>query len=81
LQWSISTSDQRRYLNFQWQESGGPPVLHKGSRGFGLSLIAAMGRSLTTEPNIQFHPHGLECRMRVPLDTLTPDPSQTAIAV
>ena len=67
VQWSINGG----YLDFRWLERKGPPVSAPSSRGFGMALIAAMGRSLTTQPDIQFRHHGLECQMRIPMSTVT----------
>ena len=55
------------------RELGGPPVSKLGiSKGFGFSLISAMGQSLTSAPNIDLRPEGLACSIKVPLETITP---------
>ena len=46
------------------------PASHEG---FGLSLITAMGSNPTAEPVIEFAPEGFSCRIRVPLDTISPN--------
>ena len=45
-------------------------MVANGFTGFGFSLISAMGRSLTSAPNINLKPTGLECMIRVPLETI-----------
>ena len=61
------------YMEFSWKERGGPPVKPASHEGFGLSLITAMGSNPTSEPVIEFAPAGFACRIRVPLDTITPN--------
>ena len=55
-------------LEMEWSESGGPPVLPPGRRGFGSRLI---DRSIRTElqgtVDLDFAPGGLRVRIRVPL--------------
>jgi two-component sensor histidine kinase len=71
--WSVASEGSRSFLEFQWLEHGGPPVSNNGvSKGFGFSLISAMGQSLTSSPNIDLRPEGLACSIKVPLDTITP---------
>lgn len=72
VNWSLADDHARRFLEFAWEERGGPEVLETGEKGFGFTLISAMGRSLTTSPAINLNPSGLSCKIRVPLETLTP---------
>src|SRR4029078_6139223 len=73
VNWSVASEGAKSYLEFQWRERGGPPVSSNGvSKGFGFSLISAMGQSLTSSPNIDLRPEGLACSIRVPLETITP---------
>jgi two-component system CheB/CheR fusion protein len=60
-------------MDFSWQERGGPPVEPASHQGFGLSLINAMGSTPTAEPAIDFTPSGFACRIRVPLNTISPN--------
>jgi two-component sensor histidine kinase len=71
VEWSITERGRAPILAFRWSEKGGPPVV-AGASGFGLSLIQAMGRNLTTAPAIEFRPEGLVCEFRVPLDVISP---------
>lgn len=72
VNWSLSEDQSRKFLDFNWEEHGGPEVVAPGRNGFGFTLISAMGRSLTTSPSIKLNRGGLECRISVPLDTLVP---------
>ena len=72
VQWALGgcASD---YMDFCWTERGGPPVKPGSHEGFGLSLIAAIGSNASAEPVIEFAPEGFSCRIRVPLDTVSPN--------
>jgi two-component sensor histidine kinase len=70
--WSVAAEGAKSFLQFQWKERGGPPVSSNGIKGFGFSLISAMGHSLTSSPNIDLRPEGLACSIKVPLDTISP---------
>jgi two-component sensor histidine kinase/ActR/RegA family two-component response regulator len=72
-EWSLGGSGVGAYMDFSWQERGGPPVEPASHQGFGLSLINAMGSTPTAEPLIDFAPEGFACRIRVPLNTISPN--------
>jgi two-component sensor histidine kinase/AmiR/NasT family two-component response regulator len=72
-EWTLGGGGAERYMEFAWQERGGPPVQPASYRGFGLSLIGAMATSPTAEPVIAFEPGGFYCRFRVPLNTISPN--------
>jgi two-component sensor histidine kinase/AmiR/NasT family two-component response regulator len=73
VNWSVWRDDDRRFLEFGWEERGGPEVVSTGHQGFGFALISTMGRSLTTSPSIQLNPAGLQCKINIPLDNLLPN--------
>jgi two-component sensor histidine kinase len=77
VSWALEQTPTRGFLEFSWQERGGPPVVSSGHTGFGFALISAMGRSLTTSPNIKLNQSGLECKIKVPLETLVPNAIST----
>jgi two-component sensor histidine kinase len=55
-------------LCFTWQESGGPQVTAKPSRGYGLSLIEGLvGYELGGRAELDFAATGLVCRFHIPL--------------
>jgi two-component sensor histidine kinase/FixJ family two-component response regulator len=72
-EWSLGGSGTNAFMDFCWQERGGPPVEPATHHGFGLSLINAMGSTPTEEPVIEFAPDGFACRIRVPLNTIRPN--------
>ena len=72
-EWSLGGGGTNAYMDFSWQERGGPPVEPASHQGFGLSLINAMGSTPTEEPVIDFAPDGFACRIRVPLNTIRPN--------
>jgi two-component sensor histidine kinase/FixJ family two-component response regulator len=72
-EWSLGGSGADAYMDFAWQERGGPPVKPASHQGFGLSLINAMGSTPTEEPVIDFAAGGFACRIRVPLITIRPN--------
>jgi two-component sensor histidine kinase/CheY-like chemotaxis protein len=72
-EWSLGGGGADGYMDFSWQERGGPPVEPASHQGFGLSLINAMGSTPTAEPVIDFAPGGFACRIRVPLNTIRPN--------
>jgi two-component sensor histidine kinase/FixJ family two-component response regulator len=72
-EWSVGGSGAGAYMDFSWQERGGPPVEPATHHGFGLSLINAMGSTPTEEPVIDFASQGFACRIRVPLNTIRPN--------
>jgi two-component sensor histidine kinase len=82
VNWVVADEHPRQFLEFNWEERGGPEVVNKpGKKGFGFTLISAMGRSLSTSPAIQLNRAGLECKIRVPLETLVPAKSEQQVAL
>lgn len=79
VNWNLADEQARRYLEFNWEERGGPEVLSAGEKGFGFTLISAMSRSLTTSPSINLNRSGLSCRIRVPLETLVPTKNEERV--
>jgi two-component sensor histidine kinase/AmiR/NasT family two-component response regulator len=71
VSWVLSSTDAKPCLDFDWTEHGGPTVINNRRSGFGFSLIASMGQSLTGSPVIDLRPEGLVCRLKVPLETIT----------
>ncbi|MBV7258135.1 CHASE domain-containing protein [Erythrobacter crassostreae] len=52
----------------EWCEAGGPPVAQPGKRGFGLELIEKIvAHELKHPVQLDFHDHGVHCRLRVPV--------------
>jgi two-component sensor histidine kinase len=70
INWSLIEIRDEPYLEFQWKERGGPPVVPATRKGFGLTLIGTMASAMTSDPVIDFAVDGLELKMRVPLDII-----------
>lgn len=69
VKWGIEQGDGSRLLTLEWRESGGPPVSPPTHRGFGSTLIeTTLTRSLRGTVAFDYLPHGLLCRIMVPLD-------------
>ncbi len=67
--WRIILEEDRRVLELEWRESGGPPVSPPARRGFGSRLIEqGLARQLDAEVALAFEAHGVACRLRMPLD-------------
>lgn len=55
-----------------WREQGGPPVKEPAKRGFGRDLIEKIvAHELNSRVELEFHVEGVECRLQVPVRTLT----------
>jgi len=55
-----------------WREAGGPPVVPPAKRGFGRDLLEKIvAHELRSAVDLQFHPEGVECRLRVPVRRLS----------
>jgi len=68
IHWNI-TDEPVPQLTLDWRESGGPVVLPPKSRGFGSVLIRrVMGGQLGGEAVMNFHPDGVRCLLKAPLD-------------
>lgn len=75
IRWDIVDTGEAPHLEFQWQETGGPPVVPATRKGFGLTLIGTMASAMTSEPSIDFARDGVICRLRVPLDVVAAPPA------
>lgn len=76
VQWSTAPGR----FEFDWEESGGPPVQPSGSEGFGTRLIKrTLASELKGEVDMDFAPSGLRCRLIGSLPP-EPDPLQPGVA-
>jgi len=67
ITWTVS-SDDPPYLNFRWQERGGPIVLPPTRMGFGSRLIErSLALELAGEVKITYDPAGVVCEVCAPL--------------
>jgi len=68
IRWSVTTDQERPFLNLAWTERGGPPVVATTRRGFGSRLIEqGIARELGGEGRMSFDPWGMSFRLRAPL--------------
>jgi PAS domain S-box-containing protein len=67
LDWEIRPDGS---LELIWTESGGPPVVEPATRGFGSTLITAMGaRQLSGKILVNWFPEGIEAHATLPADS------------
>jgi PAS domain S-box-containing protein len=64
ISWDVDHQAKAPRLSLTWQETGGPPVVPSGRKGFGSLLIEATGHSGTS---LDFRPEGISCVLRLPL--------------
>lgn len=62
---NISWAAEKEFLNFKWQETGGPPVVAPSRKGFGTSLLRATFSGI----KLDYPPTGLTCEIRLPFGT------------
>jgi PAS domain S-box-containing protein len=66
--WSVAGKGEGRRLALRWTESGGPPVLPPGRRGFGSRMIErGLSAELGGDVELLFRPEGVVCRIDAPL--------------
>src|SRR3984893_5420227 len=65
LKWRVSSENDRRILEFIWEERGGPPVRKPTEQSFGSALIESAIPEATVVR--EFHRNGLICTIRVPV--------------
>jgi signal transduction histidine kinase/DNA-binding response OmpR family regulator len=61
ISWSVANNGKYNVLTFRWRESEGPPVAAPKRRGFGTTLLKAVG----AEIRLQFARGGLSCKIDV----------------
>jgi two-component sensor histidine kinase len=59
--WSVESNR----LSLSWIEHDGPRVAPPTKSGFGTTLIQSLLRTLGTEPELDFCPTGLVCRLNI----------------
>jgi two-component sensor histidine kinase len=66
--WRVITEATRRYLEFDWIESGGPEVAPPQRKGFGTQLLdVVLPRQVSATTEVDYRPDGLRVRVRLPL--------------
>lgn len=67
--WALESAGDKPFIVLDWIETGGPPVKRPGHQGFGQRLIEGSLSALGGEARLEFRPHGLACRLRLPLQS------------
>lgn len=66
--WRIITEATKRYLEFDWIESGGPAVTPPARKGFGEQLLeVVLPRQVSATTNVDYHADGLRARVKLPI--------------
>jgi two-component system CheB/CheR fusion protein len=76
VEWTLTGPGKRRQLSLLWQEEDGPKVMAPGRASFGLTFIErSISYELGGEAKITFKPSGLQVKLQVPLENVTPPAS------
>ncbi len=68
VRWSADDPRAPNFLDIEWRERGGPPVIPPERRGFGSRFIErGLAREFDGEVDLDFATEGVCCRMRMPL--------------
>jgi two-component sensor histidine kinase len=66
--WSVTIEATRSRLDFDWVESGGPPVSEPARQGFGSRLMEiVLPGQIQAKASIEYLPEGVRIRCSVPL--------------
>lgn len=77
VEWWFEPEDSPEHFFFRWVEAGGPPVVKPTKTGFGSRMIKrAFAQSFGGDAVWRYHPEGLQCEMRLPVDKLWPGDTQ-----
>ena len=71
--WTFFDCGEESYLEVDWTEANGPPVVSPERQGFGLSLVATFAGTDAELPNVSFDPSGFVCRLRLSQDMIAAD--------
>jgi two-component sensor histidine kinase len=69
LTWNIENGEVEDHLVVRWQESGGPPVVTPGRRGFGYKLVS-IGLAGAGGVDLQYDRSGFSAYLQAPLRAL-----------
>ena len=62
------TPEGAQIIRLRWQESGGPPVMPPGRKGFGSRLIeCGLANELDGEAHLNYEPEGVVCHIAMPV--------------
>jgi two-component sensor histidine kinase len=69
IAWAVRSNASGSVLNFEWQESDGPPVGPPARQGFGTMLL----KSVFPDVRLEYAAKGLRCEIEVPLVVTSPE--------
>ncbi|MGB3335537.1 MAG: HWE histidine kinase domain-containing protein [Devosia sp.] len=76
ITWAIVGEGRQAVFDFEWRESGGPPVYAPTRRGFGSRLIErVLAADFGASPELSFAPDGLRFRVTTLATKLSESPS------
>src|SRR5208283_5319147 len=68
IHWTVAPSETIELLEFEWVESGGPPIWAPIEKHFGTRLIeSSLTHSLHGKVELEFASDGLVCKVSLPL--------------
>lgn len=71
IAWDIEHDAAGDVFRLQWRETGGPPVITPGRKGFGTAMLTrALAAEMSAEVSLDFAPTGLVCTIRCPATSL-----------
>jgi two-component sensor histidine kinase len=68
ISWSVNIGAEQRTLNFEWVESGGPPVSSPARQGFGSRLLEmVLPGQIQAKTRVEYLTEGLRVNCAIPL--------------
>lgn len=67
VEWSVTPNELHHHFEFRWRERHGPPVDTAPTPGTGTRLISGLIRHLGGTIDIDYHPKGVQVRLRLDL--------------
>jgi two-component system CheB/CheR fusion protein len=78
--WTLDSRADGPWVNLQWVESGGPPVVPPSRRGFGSNLIErSITHQLRGSVTSSYRAEGLLCKIAFPTQGIVPVSSQKGV--
>jgi two-component system CheB/CheR fusion protein len=74
IRWSVNERRNAPQFSFSWQESGGPPVVPPGRKGFGTTLLKSAIGGADGTPNLEYATNGVHYTLEAPLSAVATVP-------